>query len=287
MASEFSLRPLDTSYDHGIDWCEPNYVYSQYIAEFVNTVTLSATIVCMPLLILNFLYLQQKFGAHVELRFFVSCALYTISCMCNAFAHGTLFSIAGIVDEYVIFLSNVCHVYMIVFAIRTKPIPFYVFVGIFVLLVAYTLMVLFLPFAGGILTILTQVLNLAAAGLFCFVPKFNGHLFKVLKIQGVVYVGVAMAAIGSICALIDYFGCDYLEYSVLHSGFHIFIGVALQLLIVLQYYIRAHLLSVTSKTKQLVSLCGCGSFPFFVTIQSYQAVNDTDVETDTDNLSQI
>ena len=78
----------------GIDWCEPNYAVSVYVAEFWNTVTNVAFIV------LALRTLASAWRLRLPLQFRV--ASYALFCtgLASAFFHATLWLVAQRLDEF-------------------------------------------------------------------------------------------------------------------------------------------------------------------------------------------
>lgn len=88
--------PIDSS----IDWCEPNYVITYYIAEFYNTLS------SLPMLFLAIfgIWYTRKYATK-EIRYLcVFAAIFFVGFGSVAF-HGTLRFYAQLLDE----LPMVCH----------------------------------------------------------------------------------------------------------------------------------------------------------------------------------
>jgi len=98
---EFFHRPEDILNLQGywgqrtsaVDWCETNYTYSFYIAEFFNTITNVPAI----LFSLNSLYLAYKYGH--DKRFIVINLMVALVGLGSAAFHGTLLWVGQIADE--------------------------------------------------------------------------------------------------------------------------------------------------------------------------------------------
>lgn len=78
-----------------IDWCEKNYVYTPYIAEFWNTV--SGSILCLSSILFYYLYIYKK----VEYNKYIQYAniwLFIVG-VGTIFFHGTLLYIFQLFDE--------------------------------------------------------------------------------------------------------------------------------------------------------------------------------------------
>ena len=277
MATEFSLRPLDTSYDHGIDWCEPNFRFSTYIAEFWNFVTVTPLTICFLLLLSNFLYLKYHLNVPVEPRFLVAISMYTISTLTGLFTHATLWGISGMLDEFSAYISNVCHCYMIFFALRAEPVPRRVHIALLSSILIYGIILAVWPFAGGLLSVATQAANIAVGFLFLFFKKWNGGLFDTLNLFRALCVAVLSISIGGTCAFVDYVLCDMIEYSVLHSVFHIGSGIAVQLFVVVLFQIRVHVLD---KKMKFVSAFGCKDFPLLIKLKTDEQPTDEAIATE-------
>mmetsp|Transcript_66923 Transcript_66923/g.81951 ORF Transcript_66923/g.81951 Transcript_66923/m.81951 type:complete len:127 (+) Transcript_66923:40-420(+) len=87
--------------DSIVDWCEPNYYVTQYIAEFLNTLS-SIPMVIFPLI---GIYLCCKSGVF-ERRYYVLLFLESIIGIGSVIFHGTLRYNAQLFDEIPMMISS-------------------------------------------------------------------------------------------------------------------------------------------------------------------------------------
>jgi len=120
---EFFHRPEDPAIGYwgprtsAVDWCEPNYVHSFYIAEFFNTITsLPAAFFA-----LRGLYLAYKYG--YDTRFFVINMMVGMVGIGSALFHGTLLYTGQILDELPMVYTSLALLYAVLEmdSSRTRP----------------------------------------------------------------------------------------------------------------------------------------------------------------------
>jgi len=161
---EFFHRPEDPAIGYwgkrtsALDWCEPNYTWSFYIAEFFNTIT------SLPAAFLAFygIYLAYKYG--YEKRFIMVNALVAMVGLGSAAFHGTLLYTGQIFDELPMVYSSISLLY-VVLETESKDRPIYKYLVPLLLIYSalFTAVYLYLPsffiffLVGFICIILTLV----------------------------------------------------------------------------------------------------------------------------------
>jgi len=161
---EFFHRPEDPAVGYwgkrtsALDWCEPNYTWSFYIAEFFNTIT------SLPAAFLAFygLYLTYKYG--YDKRFILVNAMVAMVGLGSAAFHGTLLYTGQIFDELPMVYTSLSFLY-VVLEMESKDKPVYKYLAPLMLCYSalFTAVYLYLPsffiffLVGYILGILTLV----------------------------------------------------------------------------------------------------------------------------------
>jgi dihydroceramidase len=97
------------------NWCEPDYLYSPYIAEFYNT--LSSVPIIVTALIAVLIGVRSGFQA----RFVVPCALTALVGVGSVAFHGTLQYWGQAMDE--LFMVYAASAYMVMIALSDRSIP--------------------------------------------------------------------------------------------------------------------------------------------------------------------
>lgn len=138
--------PLDTTPGYwgkrtsAVDWCEPNYTWSYYIAEFFNTIT------SLPAAVLAFygVYLCYKYG--YEKRMIVANLLIATVGLGSAAFHGTLLWTGQIFDELPMVYTCLCFLYIVTeFEAKEKPVSKYMAPGLLLYSALFTGVYLFIP----------------------------------------------------------------------------------------------------------------------------------------------
>jgi dihydroceramidase len=123
-----------------LDWCEPNYTWSFYIAEFFNTIT------SLPAAFLAFygIYLTYKYG--YDKRFIIVNALVAMVGLGSAAFHGTLLYTGQILDELPMVYTSLSLLY-VVLEMESKEKPVYKYLAPLLLSYSalFTAVYLYLP----------------------------------------------------------------------------------------------------------------------------------------------
>jgi len=124
-----------------VDWCEPNYTWTYYVAEFLNTMT------SLPafFLALHGLYLTYKYG--YDKRFYLVNAMIGMVGLGSAAFHGTLLWTGQILDELPMIYASLSLLYAVLEmeASETKPVYKYLSPLILCYSVVFTAVYLYLP----------------------------------------------------------------------------------------------------------------------------------------------
>jgi len=124
-----------------VDWCEPNYTWTFYIAEFFNTIT------SLPAFFLSMygMYLTYKYG--YDKRFFVVNAMVGMVGIGSAAFHGTLLYTGQILDELPMVYASLSLLYAILEMDSTEKGPVYKYTAPFIIgfCAIFTAIYLYLP----------------------------------------------------------------------------------------------------------------------------------------------
>jgi len=143
---ELFHRPLDPGVGYwgertsAVDWCESNYTWSFYIADFFNTIT------SLPAAFLAFhgVYLAFKYG--YEKRMVVVNLLVALVGLGSAAFHGTLLYSGQIMDELPMVYTSLSLLYVVLeMEAKNKPIYKYLAPLIFGYSILFTGVYLYLP----------------------------------------------------------------------------------------------------------------------------------------------
>ena len=89
-----------------VDWCEPNYQYSFYIAEFFNTLS------SIPIATCGIIGLRQCIKYNYETRFFIANIFVIIVGFGSMAFHGTLLRSGQVLDEVPMLWSTLAMLYI-------------------------------------------------------------------------------------------------------------------------------------------------------------------------------
>ena len=272
-------KRLDWTYDKGIDWCEPNWFISSHVAEFFNALTNIFQTILFCGWLFNIIYLHYKHGIIMETRWILSMFIFMIASICGAFAHATITCISGVIDEFVIFISTIVFIYIVITVFRIQPVNCIVHIGLVLLIVSYGVILLIYPFYGAILTVTSQVIINLTAFVFIFSTRFNRRMFEKLQLVRTRTIGSVILFSSIICAILDIGLCQHLNYSILHSIWHIGLGMALQLLMSVLFQFRLSIIDTNYKLN-LKSVTGMiKDFPLYLTVKyQYTYSSSTQVE---------
>jgi len=163
---EFFHRPEDPAVGYwgnrtsAVDWCENNYTWSFYVAEFFNTTT------SLPaaFLAIYSMYLTYKYG--YDKRFYMVNLLVAMVGLGSAAFHGTLLYTGQILDELPMVYTCTAILYVVLeFESDKKPVHKYLVPSLLTFLVVFTAVYLYLPdffifflvaFILGVLTLVYQ-----------------------------------------------------------------------------------------------------------------------------------
>jgi len=217
---EFFHRPEDPALGYwgkrtsAVDWCESNYTWSFYIAEFFNTITsLPAAFFA-----LYGLYLTYKYG--YDKRFIVVNLLVGLVGLGSAAFHGTLLYTGQILDELPMVYASLSLLYIILEMDSTKkPIYRYLAPGLIGYSALFTGVYLYLPsffifflvgYIFGILTLVYQCSKIFRKP----TTLYHQKLFIVLSVS--FYIG------GFLFFWVpEILFCDQLQALNFHSWWHV------------------------------------------------------------------
>lgn len=206
-----------------VDWCERNCVYSQYIAEFFNSISNLGLLIPSIIGLLGVIRCQ---GGRVEKRFILLYGCQIIVAIGSLLFHATLTKLGQFLDEFSMILTGLLFFYVsleIYPKIRYPYLPY--------MLVLY---------GCGIVT--TAIFNIAP---IFFQGSFGCLLALVLyqthrlgssskesnNVRNLYILGMALWIVGIACWMIDYHGCKVLEklpfrdFFQLHAWWHILTGL--------------------------------------------------------------
>jgi dihydroceramidase len=192
---EFFHRPEDPANLQGywgtrtsaVDWCEPNYTWSFYVAEFWNTVT------SLPaaFLALYGAYLTYKYG--YDKRFYLVNFLVGLVGIGSAAFHGTLLYTGQVLDEMPMVYASISFLYAVLeMEASTKPVHKYLAPGLIAFSLIFTSVYLYLPdffiffLVGYICAILTLVYQ---CSLICMRPTTLRHQKVLVAASVCSYIG--------------------------------------------------------------------------------------------------
>jgi len=217
---EFFERPVDLGVGYwgirtsALDWCESNYTWSFFIAEFFNTITsLPAAFIAF-----NGILLAYKYG--YDKRFVVLNILLACVGLGSAAFHGTLLYTGQILDELPMVYASLSFLHAILeMESEKEPINKYLIPSLLIYSTIFTAVYFYLPsfFIFFVLSFICLILILAyRCSLILRKPTtlYQQKILIVLAIGG--YIG------GWIFFWIpDVLFCDHIQALNFHSWWHI------------------------------------------------------------------
>jgi len=234
---EFFHRPADPAVGYwgertsAVDWCEPNYTHSFYVAEFWNTIT------SLPAAFLSFygLYLTYKYG--YDKRFIVVNLLVAMVGIGSAAFHGTLLYTGQILDELPMVYASISFLYAIM-EMESKSKPVYKYLAPFLLAysLVFTAVYLYLPsfFIFFLIGYICLILTLAYRCSIIFRKPDTLRSQKIFIIASIgFYIG------GFLFFWVpEILFCDQLQALNFHSWWHVTSTLGAFMLVIFSVYQR-------------------------------------------------
>lgn len=216
-------------FSSAIDWCEPNYVVSHYICEFMNTIS------CLPLLVVGLGGLAYVLFHRLEKRFIWPFFGFILVALGSAAFHATLTHVSQYCDELPMMISMSAWLWIFITlrdkgqenAMRNRCIAGVFIVSVVVYAVShwiYHFVVFHQTIFGGLMALTIFLVTRECT--FATTPARNRHIGRLYMLS---------LFLGAICWLCDNFLCDFLlslptlygiPYPQLHAWWHVFTALA-------------------------------------------------------------
>ena len=264
-------RSMSREYDANLDWCEPNYVFSNSVAEFCNVATVWPALFQWSFLFFHFLRHRE----HVEARFYCWLLTYMTNSVCGMIAHATLWDVAGVFDELSLIWLNLNNIFMYLTLYRDKIEARY-YIGVGLTICFCFVCILMSPIFGQFVTVFFAALS-AAVGipLIIYYGICDTQLGKIMA-----FLIPTLAGIGGICALLDSFFCSnvrsvFWDYSFFHSIWHFTFQLAVHIFFLAIMYLRMK--KQYNNDEKQMPLLPYKYFPFFMIINNEKAYKITQI----------
>jgi len=212
-----------------VDWCERNYVYTYYIAEFWNTLS------SIPISLLGLYGIMQCLRFKYETRYFVSYFLVFMVGLGSMAFHGTLLFEGQMMDELPMIYGSMAYLYIILMRNSQVPNPSFTF-GIIVYCIAFTIAYLSYP-TLFIFFLLSYALAVTVFGLIsiwiCFQPQTERSQRILLATTFCSYVGSFV-----LLWIPENMFCKDLQPFNFHAWFHLSSGLGSYLFLVFATFER-------------------------------------------------
>jgi len=217
---EFFHRPADPAIGYwgtrtsAVDWCEPNYTWSFYVAEFFNTIT------SLPAALLAFYGLYMTFKYGYDKRFLVVNSMVAMVGLGSAAFHGTLLYTGQILDELPMVYTSLAFLYAVMeMESEKKPIYKYLAPGMLAYSAIFTGVYLYLPsfFIFFLLSYICLILTLVYRCSIIFRnPKTLTHQKVLIVLSICSYIG------GFLFFWVpEILFCDQLQSMNFHAWWHV------------------------------------------------------------------
>jgi len=195
-----------------VDWCEPNYQHSYYIAEFWNWI--SSLLISAGGVLFLYHCIQYKYAT----RFFYCSFGVIFVGLGSAFFHGTLLYVGQVLDELPMVYTSVGFLYCILVVDETKPYHHYCLPIYLTYVTTFTAVYFYIPTFFIFFVILYMVGILA----LCVEGYQTVHASGASLTHRAVYNASVVAWLGGILIfwLPDALLCRYVQMYKLHSMFH-------------------------------------------------------------------
>jgi len=217
-----------------VDWCERNYEYSYYIAEFWNTI--SSTLLCI--LSVFGIYISRKFN-YPPIFVYCFASMFLVGFGSTAF-HGTLQGWAQALDELPMVLTTVVFFYTILFlraGTPIRPLPTY---GLLLYLVLFLLGYYSFPQYIAFLLVVYAVGVVAV--MYLSMKMFWG--FRRSETSALVnpLVCICIYLAGFTGWALENLFCENLQFIQLHAWWHLASGTGTYLWVIfaVYHYYRLH-----------------------------------------------
>jgi len=197
-----------------VDWCEPNYTWSFYVAEFFNTIT------SLPAALLAFYGLYMTFKYGYDKRFIVVNSMVAMVGLGSAAFHGTLLYTGQILDELPMVYTSLAFLYAVMeMESDKKPTHKYLAHGMLAYSAIFTGVYLYLPsfFIFFLLSYICLILTLVyRCSLIFRNPKTLVHQKVLIVLSISSYIG------GFLFFWVpEILFCDQLQSMNFHAWWHV------------------------------------------------------------------
>ena len=232
-------RIIDGSIDYGIDWCEPNWTISPYIAEFFNTISTLPTLIQFIALLLNICH----FSNIIETRYFVWLIAYASAAVAGIVAHSSLSHLSGIIDETILFINGLILIFILTNTWNVQKINTLWYFTLIILPITWFLILELVPVAGSILTVSSQICVGLMQIWFIWTLYSTKAFINVENILKYYIIGFPIYILGVIFAVCDILLCSYISYSIFHAIWHLCLGITSHMLFICLVKIRLYVLN--------------------------------------------
>jgi dihydroceramidase len=212
-----------------IDWCEPNYVVSYYVAEFWNTIS-NLGFIAFPMV---WLYLGIRY--QFERRLILACVATFMVGLGSALFHGTLLFMCQLGDELPMLWLTLVTLYSLIEKEPTNRYPWLPY-AMSAFGAAWTLLA---PWSHRHYPLAFQVVFISLEGIcvYLVIPEIRKTTNRTTKL--IFYVGfICSFIIAATCWLLDIYLCPmikastsisfnpiYIHVGSLHGYWHIFMSI--------------------------------------------------------------
>eukprot|EP01118_Nematostelium_gracile_P020532 TRINITY_DN997_c0_g1_i2.p1 TRINITY_DN997_c0_g1~~TRINITY_DN997_c0_g1_i2.p1 ORF type:complete len:248 (-),score=34.56 TRINITY_DN997_c0_g1_i2:34-777(-) len=211
-----------------VDWCEPNYVWTHYVAEFWNTTS------SLPIFFFGLYGMLKCMKSKAELRYLVSYGLLAVVGLGSVAFHGTLLWQGQMLDELPMVWASMAYLYTAINIRSTRNIP--LAIGLTCFCIAFSLSYLFNP---TLFFYFLTVYALAVASIVFFSARIILRSSSDQNEKNLVLGSILTYGFGFLfCWVPENLFCDRLQPFMLHAIFHLTSAFGSYLWLVFSYYER-------------------------------------------------